>query len=134
MGEEVLNLAEVEVYDIFGNNVALTATATQSSVYSGHSSHDFVPSRAVNGIKSDDDFMHTNNEQGKMTSLKQMVTNINFNLTQHLLLSLTSFYLQELGCKSILKVTTKLERLSFTIETVDHIGLDGIVYRTQRYL
>ena len=127
-------MAEVEVYDIFGDNVALNAAATQSSVYSGHSSHDFVPSRAVNGIKSDDDFMHTNNQQGKMTSLKQMVTNINFNLTQHLLLSLTSFYLQELGCKSILKVTTKLERLSFTIETVDHIGMDGIVYRTQRYL
>ena len=80
MRKEVLNLAEVEVYDIFGNNVALNAAATQSSVYSGHSSHDFVPSRAVNGIKSDDDFMHTNEEQGMMTSLKQVVTNINSQL------------------------------------------------------
>ena len=73
-------MAEVEVYDIFGNNVALNAAATQSSVYSSSPSHDFVPSRAVNGIKSDDDFMHTNNEQGMMTSLKQMVTNINSQL------------------------------------------------------
>ena len=134
MGTEVLNLAEVELYDIFGNNVALNAAATQSSVYSGHSSHDFVPSRAVNGIKSDDDFMHTNEEQGMMTSLKKVVTNIDSQLNSTSLFSLTSFYLQELGYKSILKVTTRLERLSFTIETVDHIGLDGIVYRTQRYL
>jgi len=96
LGTEVLNLAEVEVYDILGSNVALNAAATQSSVYSGHSSHDFVPSRAVNGIKSNADFMHTNEEQGMMTSLKNISSQL--NSTSSLLISL---YLQELGCKSI---------------------------------
>ena len=52
----------MEVYDSTGTNVALNKPAIQSSTYSGHVSHDFPASKAVNGAR--DDFTHTNDETG----------------------------------------------------------------------
>ena len=63
LGNNVLNLAEIQVLDSSGTNIALNKPAVQSSTYSGHASHDFRASKAINGDLTD--FMHTNEEQGK---------------------------------------------------------------------
>jgi len=59
-GHNFLQVAEVEVYDVLGNNVALSscAGAYQSSNYE----HAYPASRAINGNMND--FQHTLNEQG----------------------------------------------------------------------
>ena len=61
LGNDFLNMKEVEVFNFAGENVALGKPANQSSTYKDDNG-DYSAKNAVNGIIIPNDFSSTNND------------------------------------------------------------------------
>ena len=61
LGNDFLNMREVQVFNFAGENVALGKPASQSSTYKDDNG-DYSAKNAVNGIIISNDFSSTNND------------------------------------------------------------------------